>query len=1375
MLKFYYFCGILSILFFPIALGAQCVPICINGSVIELDGTDTDGDMIPDLLIEILDASSFVTNQDELEFCGDITYSINYQGDPIDMTMDSLIVSCDQDGITSVVEVSAWQDDILLGTCETYIFVQTALECGQNLQLNCPADTTIDAYIPECLASYHLEIPTFSEACDTSNLVFTFSTIDTSGIIPPGGIDLDSLEAGIHPITIEAISPCDTASCTFDLTVEDGVSLICINGLQVDLLPVDTDLDGQIDNCAASIAASNFLYNSSWYSCDESVTLTAHFVEDGQADPYAGPWLDATCDRDVGIHIINIAAWRDSTLLDYCETYILLQDTTSCCVSLPQEDTSTISGIIETWCGDPVVGMPLYLNGDTTYTDEEGYYSFEVTSGGDYTLAPYYNEHPANGVDTDDLYAYQDIIINGSMSPYQLLAADINNDGGVSTFDAVLLNQFILGINTSIAEPTWMFIPEDYIFPIPSDPWSSTYPEVFNYNNIEEDVVQNFVAVKRGDIDCSANPVFNAPGFATLQGVVFEQNTGAGCNYDAGEPLLEGWIVSATDGVETYYTFSTQDGTYEIEVPAGSYWVVATPLSPVWEACSAVELVQAGADEIYELDLGFYQAQLCPFMEISISSYELQACEEGVYKIKYCNKGSAPAIQANIEISLDESMEIVLGNNLWLASGVDSYIYQLGDVPAGFCGEIDVTVQIDCEAIVGQAHCMEAQVFPNDICATPDPEWDGSILELSAECMGDYVEYTILNTGASMLESRAYIVIEDDLVMKQEDIQLAENESYSFTHPASGTSQRLEMEMAPGPYRMGAPNVSFENCGTGEGAEPSLGYVTAYSQDDGYPYRESYCRVNGSNDFANNKVASPYGIGEMQVINANVPIEYQIEFQNTSGATVNTILIEDYLPEGLDPASIRLGVSSHPYTYSMDGRGRLQFLMENLALPDSDEDYWASKGYVRFYVEQEADLPEGFIIENKAKIHYDFLSSEETNVAWHTIGMPYTTPPTALIEGDIYMAGGGSAVEALVSLYASTGELDTVTTSFYSFEKPTGTGYTLIPSKDDAANGVTTYDLLRIALHITGTFPLDSPYKLIAADINNSGTITTIDVLLLRKRILGIVDETDELPYWRFVLADFVFPDPQNPWLTVFPEVYDISLLEVDEKADFVAIPIGDVNLDGSPLVGNEVDIRNSLSLGFVEEKNSSDMSLYMNTPAAISAYQLSFDLPKGTRVESIHNQLEVGELAYYQEEEQLRVIWYHTEELSISPSSPLFTLEGANLKGLTLTHSHFNRIYSRSGEVYGLQLDDEYELNNTVRIYPNPASDYFTIEGNGQGKMVHLEVVNALGQVVDNYDLGIQEAWKRKISVADWAAGLYQIKVNVEGNISNYWMNVRS
>jgi len=109
-------------------------------------------------------------------------------------------------------------------------------------------------------------------------------------------------------------------------------------------------------------------------------------------------------------------------------------------------------------------------------------------------------------------------------------------------------------------------------------------------------------------------------------------------------------------------------------------------------------------------------------------------------------------------------------------------------------------------------------------------------------------------------------------------------------------------------------------------------------------------------------------------------------------------------------------------------------------------------------------------------------------------------------------------------------------------------------------NGVSTLDLIWIQRHILGIETLDSPYKMLAADVNNNEAISATDLIELRKLILGHYDEFPDNTSWRFVDADYQFPDVNNPWAANFSETYLINNLESDMAIDFIGVKIGDVN-----------------------------------------------------------------------------------------------------------------------------------------------------------------------------------------------------------------------
>ena len=153
----------------------------------------------------------------------------------------------------------------------------------------------------------------------------------------------------------------------------------------------------------------------------------------------------------------------------------------------------------------------------------------------------------------------------------------------------------------------------------------------------------------------------------------------------------------------------------------------------------------------------------------------------------------------------------------------------------------------------------------------------------------------------------------------------------------------------------------------------------------------------------------------------------------------------------------------------------------------------------------------------------------------------------------------------------------------YGFDLPYGGNFDIEPYRNDhPLNGVSTADLIFISMHILGMDPLDSPYDMIAADANNSGNITSADLVEIRKLILFMTEEFSNNTSWRFVDANYVFPNEANPFAYTFPELYSINGLEIEEIADFIAIKTGDVTGNAIASEYDLGDLRSEGEMNFV-------------------------------------------------------------------------------------------------------------------------------------------------------------------------------------------------
>ena len=229
-------------------------------------------------------------------------------------------------------------------------------------------------------------------------------------------------------------------------------------------------------------------------------------------------------------------------------------------------------------------------------------------------------------------------------------------------------------------------------------------------------------------------------------------------------------------------------------------------------------------------------------------------------------------------------------------------------------------------------------------------------------------------------------------------------------------------------------------------------------------------------------------------------------------------------------------------------------------------------------------------------------------------------PNSLMIAGAIETEQGEMVEQVMVEIESiEMTETSTDEVGHYEYENGAfGQSYSLTPqSGDDWGNGITTWDIISIRRHVLNTEILDSPYQLIAADVNGSGTITTADVIMLRSLILQLTTEFQNNTSWKYIDADYDFPEPTNPWLESFPE--EVNLPTLSDNAmqnNFIAVKIGDMNGTASTngLMNDSSDERSSdnFNLKIKDQEVTANeeviIEIFPEDLEKIYAYQMTFD-----------------------------------------------------------------------------------------------------------------------------------------------------------------------
>lgn len=167
------------------------------------------------------------------------------------------------------------------------------------------------------------------------------------------------------------------------------------------------------------------------------------------------------------------------------------------------------------WEHDDVSGVKdaaVNLTGSATGSDlSDVNGDFLITTNlsvGSFTLKPVKNINKFNGVNAGDVIAIQQHVGNTNpiTDPFKLVCADVNKSNSISTLDASLITQALLGnpLANVIFNTSWRFVPASYTMANP--PWG--FPEKRTYTNINTGQSnQDFVGMKIGDVTTAyANP-----------------------------------------------------------------------------------------------------------------------------------------------------------------------------------------------------------------------------------------------------------------------------------------------------------------------------------------------------------------------------------------------------------------------------------------------------------------------------------------------------------------------------------------------------------------------------------------------------------------------------------------------------------------------------------------------------------------------------------------------------------------------------------------------------------------------------------------------------------------------------------------------------
>ncbi|MEO0732136.1 MAG: hypothetical protein AAFZ52_04840, partial [Bacteroidota bacterium] len=321
-------------------------------------------------------------------------------------------------------------------------------------------------------------------------------------------VSLQNVPVGNHAIRVRGADGCGNVDVEIiEFCVEDAKAPtpICISQITVTLMP-NGDGTGM-----AAIWANDYIA-SDVEDCSGEVTYSIYTEAETQEPNFQpAPGRDGLildCDDDATLQV-RVYAIDPIGQADYCSAFTLVQAADNAC---DLGGNANIQGLITTEFGTAIGRVAVTIDELTEQqlanTDSEGQFRFEnLDLGQDYTLNAGRDDYinHSQGVSTFDLVLITRFILglDEEMSSYQRVASDANRDRTISVQDIISIRRLILGLDDAYRNNTaYRFFDARFTFPVPEDPWATTFPEVVNINNLPGNYFEaDFIGVMVGDAD----------------------------------------------------------------------------------------------------------------------------------------------------------------------------------------------------------------------------------------------------------------------------------------------------------------------------------------------------------------------------------------------------------------------------------------------------------------------------------------------------------------------------------------------------------------------------------------------------------------------------------------------------------------------------------------------------------------------------------------------------------------------------------------------------------------------------------------------------------------------------------------------------------
>ena len=426
----------------------------------------------------------------------------------------------------------------------------------------------------------------------------------------------------------------------------------------------------------------------------------------------------------------------------------------------------------------------------------------------------------------------------------------------------------------------------------------------------------------------------------------------------------------------------------------------------------------------------------------------------------------------------------------------------------------------------------------------------------------------------------------------------------------------------------------------------------------------------------------------------------------------------------------------------------------------------------------------------------DFGTNEVAFIVEDKAGNTDTAFVFVIVETSDFECPGGSISGRVVSSFDETiegvhvrvsEEMEGLTTNGgeYMFPMiPKGRTLDIHPTKNDKVNyQVNMMDYMMLQLHVDGVKQLKDPHQLIAADIDNNGTVDYDDLFELHAIVTGAKDQLTNNSSWKFYMNEFTFAEEMNPLQVLLPDHYLIEkYYGEDMQIDFTGIKIGDITNIGNVQQDGDQKASVRSSNAFLKAGETHTIRMNAEELMSVSTMQLKLGVDHTKiQIKDIHAPIlqTKGNWTWnLTKEDEVSIQWYRFSDEEILNGDALIEVEVVALADskisdvlLLNTDIHESNMISQINGTYQLNLNFDQVQTEDLRLLdpaPNPLVQTSAIMFSVPKGKAQFSVIDVHGKVVFQRTSIVPGLHQIDISRADLPnAGVYSVVLENEEQIT--------